>query len=100
VPEIEVQTEEELPEGRGGGRGWRYTVCIDRGGATSIHTVTLSWVDHEFWSGGVAPPSRIVEAVVRFALDRSAAEQRELPEKFDASTVRRWYPEIDEGLVF
>jgi hypothetical protein len=90
LAEIDIQTEEELP------RGWRYTVRISKGGAETVHTVTLSWADHEFWSGGMAAPSKVLEAVVRFAVERRG----ELPERFDASTVRRWYPEVDEGLVF
>ncbi len=92
---IEVKTEEEIT------RGWRYGVRVVReDGRASEHTVTLAWVDHEHWSGGMAAPSRVVEGLMRFLVEREGDEDgREIPEKFDASTVRRWYPGVDEGLV-
>lgn len=87
---IEVQTEEET------GRGWRYGVRVEReGGRASTHEVRLAWVDHEHWSGGRAAPSRVVEALLRFLVEREGSGGREIPASFDAATVRRWYPDVD-----
>jgi hypothetical protein len=106
VPQIDVRTEQETPH------GWRYEIAVTRGaersasargGATiatrtSSHVVTLAWVDHEFWCGGAQPPSRTIQSVVAFLLERESdpSEAFTLPERFDASTARRWYPSIDE----
>jgi hypothetical protein len=90
-PSIDVRTEEEIS------RGWEYSVGISRpGGIDSEHTVTLSWADHEYWCGGTRPPSKVVEAVVRFLVDREA--ERPLPARFDAATARRWFPDLDREI--
>lgn len=88
---VAVVTEEETP------RGWRYGVRIERGdGKTSEHEVRLAWVDHEYWSGGRLPPSKVVEAVVHYVLARE--DERPLVERFDAAAARRWFPAIDKDL--
>jgi hypothetical protein len=92
VSVIEVHSEQETPH------GWSYGVRIERpGGRETAHEVTLAWVDHEHWSGGTMAPSRVVEALIRYLLERE--DERRIPAKFDASTVRRWYPRVDEDLV-
>ena len=89
---IEVHSEQETA------RGWTYQVAIRReAGPETTHTVTLAWVDHEHWSGGVVAPSRVIEALIRYMLTREA--EHPIPAKFDASTVRRWFPEVDEALL-
>jgi hypothetical protein len=91
VAQITVITEEET------GRGWRYRIKVVRdSGETSEHDVGLSWADHEHWCGGASAPSRVVEAVVRYLVDREA--QRAVPARFDASTARRWWPDLDREL--
>lgn len=88
VASVEVIREEEIQ------RGWRYTLAVRREGAPETrHEVTLSWADHEFWCGGRLPPSRVVETVVGYFVARAA--DREVPPRFDAATVRRWFPEVD-----
>ncbi len=75
-------------------RGWAYDVVVNRPeGRSTEHVVTLSWADHDHWCGGASAPSRVAEAVVRYA-----ATRRELPEEFDCSTVRRWFPDLDAEL--
>lgn len=91
VATIEIITEEES------GRGWDYRVRVERPGGSSEHTVHLSWADHEHWSGGTVPPSRVVEAVVRYLVARE--DRRPLPARFDAATARRWWPELDRELT-
>jgi hypothetical protein len=89
---IEIQSEQDSPF------GWRYAVHVEHDdGRATDHTVTLAWVDHEHWCGGRLAPSRVIEAVVRYALDRPGAG--ELPARFDAARVRRWHPRIDEELA-
>ncbi|MBL9001475.1 MAG: hypothetical protein JNK25_10095 [Phycisphaerae bacterium] len=85
-PRVEVQTESET------GRGWVYTVVVHHEGAVTEHAVSLAWCDHDYWSGGRMAPSRVVQVVVECAL-RAAA--RDLPARFDASTVRRWSRAMD-----
>lgn len=109
---IEVEIERET------GRGWSYEVSIrrDRAGdpdtgtstATAIgttrHTITLSWVDHEHWCGGVKAPSRVIEALVATLLAREGDSTAtgaafELPAIFDAATARRWFSSLDDELM-
>lgn len=88
---VTVQDEQETP------RGWSYEVVIRRDdGRETVHRVSLSWADHEYWCGGAAPPSRIVERLGQIVLEREA--EREIPEKFDAATARRWWGDLDEVL--
>ncbi len=88
---IEVKTESETA------RGWEYGVALVRdSGERSEHTVRLSWADHEHWSGGRDSPSRVVEMLLKLLLEQEA--ERPLPERFDASTVRRWWPGVDAAM--
>lgn len=90
-PAIDVRTEQEL------GRGWVYAVAVSRpDGNETEHTVSLAWVDHEFWCGGTLPPSKVIEAVVRYLVERE--HERPLPARFDAATARRWFPDIDREI--
>lgn len=85
---VEVQTESDASH------GWSYHVLLHHeDGATTDHTVTLSWVDHEHWSGGRCAPSRVVEAVVNYLIEHRNGEP--LPATFDAARARRWLPRID-----
>lgn len=88
MAKIDIQTEEEV------GRGWVYHALVEHAGQKTEHTVKLAWVDHELWSGGRVPPSKVIEALIAFVVD----QKRELPASFDAATVRRWFPEVDREL--
>jgi hypothetical protein len=91
VASIDVQSEQDIA------RGWVYEVAVTHsGGLVTRHAVTLSWADHDFWSGGASPPSKVVEAVVSYLITHRNGEG--LPPKFDAARARRWYPEIDREL--
>ncbi len=80
------------------GRGWRFRVRITlEGGVGTEHEVRLSWVDHDFWSGGASAPARVVQALVEYVIERGQGEP--VPERIDASTIRRRFPEIDEVLA-
>jgi hypothetical protein len=95
VAHITVQNETETTH------GWSYRVRIERVDAQPTeHLVTLSWADHEHWTGGAAPPSRLVEAIARILVEHEGqgAVPPRLPPKFDASTARRWRLELDEEI--
>lgn len=67
-------------------RGWVFEL---RAGETPAdhHELHLSWADYEYWSHGVAPPSRVAQAVIE-----GLGELRpdaELGFRLDASTARR-----------
>lgn len=83
--------------------GWKYEVRISRPGQPqSSHQVSLSWVDHDYWSGGRLPPSQVVEAVLRYAIEHEGHQARgaemSWPAHFDAARIRRWFPRLDEEL--
>lgn len=90
MPSIEVHHEREADA------GWRYDVrvCHDDGTETR-HSVTLAWIDHDYWCGGRLAPSRTVEAVLTYCLDHDAPA---FPPAFDAARARRWLPAIDRDL--
>lgn len=78
-------------------RGWRYEVRIRHADSTtSEHNVRLDWAEHEHWSGGRCAPSAVIEKLVGFVLERKTSEA--IPARFDAATVRRWWPEVDQVL--
>lgn len=85
---IDVQAETQTAH------GWSYVVVIEHDGKSAEHTVTLAFVDHDYWSGGRVPPSKMVESVLRYALERVQPES--LPTKFDAARLRRVLPRLDE----
>jgi hypothetical protein len=88
-PRVEVQTEEE----RSG--GWSYLVIVHHASGASEYTVTLSWRDHDYWSGGASAPSKVVQAVMEYILKHECPA---LPRKFDAARVRRLLPRIDQEI--
>ena len=91
VARIEIQTEEER------GRGWEYRARVTRAaGKPTEHTIRLAWVDHEHWCGGRVAPSKVVESLLEYLVKREG--EHEIPASFDASTVRRWFPDVDRDL--
>jgi hypothetical protein len=86
-------------EGRG---GWTFEAQIlDDAGALRRHRLTLSWADYNLWStDGADEPAKVAEAAMMFLLARAAAA--DVPERFDASLLRRRFPEADQcipGLI-
>lgn len=91
MAKVDIETEQES------GRGWEYRAKVSRTpGETTEHTVKLAWVDHEHWSGGRVAPSKVVESLLEFLVERE--ERRAIPASFDAATVRRWFPDVDREL--
>ncbi|MDX9912499.1 MAG: hypothetical protein RBS39_11765 [Phycisphaerales bacterium] len=89
---MSIQREIETP------RGWAYDVHIVRGsGPPTDHRVTMSWADHDHWSGGALPPSSVVQSLMEVLAERLRAH--ELPHNFDASTARRWVEGLDDLML-
>jgi len=93
VAQVQIENEQETES------GWRFSVRIG-GGATSQSSLalilTMSWADYDYWSSGTEPPSEIARHVIEFLL--SQRPSAEFPTRFDAATVRRWLPKIDQAL--
>jgi len=65
---------------------------------TTVHRVRLGWVDHNHWTGERPfSPSRVVQALFECLLEASPTV--ELPERFDASTARRWVDSLDTEIA-
>lgn len=75
--------------------GWRYLIRIRRQHATQVHTLTLSWVDHDYWSGGAVSPSATIDQVIHAMI----AAQVPLPARADCSTLRRLHPGLDQAML-
>ncbi len=68
--------------------GWSYAARLDDGAEVRV---SLSWVDHDHWSGGAKPPSETVRAL----LEALGSARVEIPSAFDAATARRWVSDLD-----
>ncbi len=75
---------------RDGDRGWSFEVARV-GERETISTMTLGWADYDWWSpDGRDTPSAVALAVVTvFRRALEAVDGSPLPERFDASVVRR-----------
>lgn len=90
MPRVEVVSEVEQ------GRGWKFAAQIAEAGAARTVEMTLSWADHERWSGGGKPPSEVAAQALRFAASHGLLPR--LGNRFDASTLRRMAPELEDFL--
>jgi hypothetical protein len=91
MADVQVISEQECQ------RGWTYAVRINgKHHPATEHAVRLDWAEHELWCGGRCPPSRVVEVLLAYLLEQDPAG--EIPLRFDAATVRRWWPEVDQAL--
>jgi hypothetical protein len=61
----------------------------------SRHRVTIEVNEAQRWAKLGAEPSRYVEAVIRFLLDREPKES--ILSAFDTNVVRRYFPEFDDA---
>jgi hypothetical protein len=61
----------------------------------SRHRVTIQADEARRWAKFGVEPSRCVEAVMRFLIDREPKES--ILSAFDMSVVRRYFPEFDEA---
>jgi len=89
VANVEILSEQQSQ------RGWMFDAqVLESDGTLRRHQVSLSWADYNLWSpDGSDVPSRVVEAMLDFVLDRLDGDN--LPAKFDASLARRRFPDAD-----
>ncbi|MEM8783803.1 MAG: hypothetical protein AAGE65_13240 [Planctomycetota bacterium] len=73
-----------------------YDVTLFDAGRTRTLAVTLSFQDYDHWSHGRVPPVKVVDATLRFALERMTSA--ELGDALDCSTVRRRFAEFERQL--
>lgn len=76
------------------GDGLSFAVIVREGASESRHRVTLSESDTARFAA--FEPQRIVEAAMRFLLDREPKES--ILGAFDTSVIRRYFPEYDRAL--
>ena len=88
--EIEVGLERE------DARGWRYSVTVDRDGRRRGFDIRLDWADHDHWTGGTCAPSKTVHALVAALIEHEDDLDAPIPNRFDASTARRWLGTLDD----
>ena len=77
------------------GSGFTLDVIVRDLRGESRHRVTIEANEAERWAKLGAEPSRCVEAVIRFLLDRESKES--ILSAFDMHLVRRYFPEFDEA---
>ncbi|TVQ52743.1 MAG: hypothetical protein EA377_09605 [Phycisphaerales bacterium] len=94
MAQIEILSEEVAEN------GWRFQLqVLDDAGGLRRYAVSLAWVDYNHWSpDGADAPAAVAEAALRCLLD-CAAPSMEVPERFDASVVRRMVPDADAEIV-
>jgi hypothetical protein len=78
------------------GEGSVYDVIIRDARGESRHQVTMQADELARWTRLASEPSRCVEAVMRFLLDREPKES--IMNAFDMRVVRRYFPEFDDAL--
>jgi hypothetical protein len=77
------------------GSGFTFDVIVRDLRGESQHRVTIEADEAERWAQLGAEPSRCVEAVIRFLLDREPKES--ILRAFDMRVVRRYFPEFDDA---
>lgn len=85
---VSVLTERE------GVNSWTFEIEMLEGEHRRVVFMNLAWVDYEYWSHGTASPSRVAEIVLHAVL--LAEPARVIPDRFDASTARRWIGDLDQ----
>ena len=91
VARVDVGAETEMAG------GWSYQVRVAwPDGVETEHVITLSWSDHDHICAGAAPPSKVVEIMVDLMTRELDAEH--VPQRLDASTLRRVIPDLDERI--
>jgi hypothetical protein len=77
------------------GSGFTFDVIVHDLRGESRHRVTIDAAEAQRWATLGAEPSRCVEAVMRFLLDREPKES--ILSAFDTNVVRRYFPGFDDA---
>jgi hypothetical protein len=88
-------SEPSISVSRDPGGGLVFDVIVHDGRGESRHRVTIQADEAGRWAKFGAEPSRCVEAVMRFLLDREPKES--ILSAFDMRLVRRYFPEFDDA---
>jgi len=73
-----------------------FTVTIREGKGETRHHVTMAKADFSRLSGGRHAPAEVIDAAVRFLLDREPKES--ILARFDVSVIARYFPEFQREL--
>ena len=76
--------------------GLTFDVIVRDAHGESRHRVTIGADEARRWTELGAGPSRGVEAVMQFLIDREPKES--ILSAFDRNVVRRYFPEFDDAL--
>ena len=76
--------------------GLTFDVIVRDARGESRHRVTIGADEARRWAELGGEPSRGVEAVMRFLIDREPRES--ILSAFDTNVVRRYFPEFDDAL--
>lgn len=74
----------------------RFTVTIDERGSASRHEVTATATQVDRIAAG-RDPADLVEASIRFLLDRESKES--IMTRFDLDTISRFFPEYETTIA-
>jgi hypothetical protein len=77
------------------GGGLVFDVIVRDARGESEHQVTIQADEARRWAKLAAEPSRCVEAMMRFLLDREPKES--ILNAFDTNVVRRYFAEFDDA---
>jgi hypothetical protein len=77
------------------GSGFTFNVIVRDARGENRHQITIGADEAQRWAKLGAEPSRCVEAVMRFLLDREPKES--ILSAFDTNVVRRYFPEFDNA---
>jgi hypothetical protein len=72
-----------------------FDVIVHDARGESRHRVTIDALEAQRWTKLGAAPSRCVEAMMRFLLDRESKES--IVSAFDTNVVRRYFPGFDDA---
>ncbi|HEY5205996.1 MAG TPA: hypothetical protein VIJ63_15535 [Roseiarcus sp.] len=72
-----------------------FDVIVRDARGESRHRVTIDGAEAQRWTKQGAEPSRCVEAVMRFLMDREPKES--ILSAFDTNVVRRYFPGFDDA---
>ncbi|MEL6330557.1 MAG: hypothetical protein AAFR38_12940 [Planctomycetota bacterium] len=89
-PAVMIGLETDTP------RGWAFEIDVETDAGRRRHEVSMSYADHDHWSGGSRPPSAVIKDVLLLLASRVPPDK--LPERFDAALARRLVDGFDRLL--
>ena len=93
VADFEIRSERENSS------GWLFEVRVigDEGGGLRRVILQLAWADYNLWSvDGADRPAAVAEAALCYLISKVGADA--LPDRFDASILRRKFPDADREI--